>query len=232
MTPEYRLHYAPDNASLIIRLALLELRAPFDTVLVDRASRAQDGAAYRRVNPVGRIPALETPQGPIFETAAILLWLADRHGALMPAADDPARGAALSWLFFLSNTLHAELRMLFYPEIYAGPGAGEQIRAPLTAGLQRHLSLLNRQAATDTGSFGSAHALALDLYLAPLLRWCALYPAGHTDWFDLQTYPALAELAARLEARDTVRAAAHAEGLGPRPFTAPRHAIPPIGSAT
>ncbi|MGA0924606.1 MAG: glutathione S-transferase, partial [Lutimaribacter sp.] len=36
-----RLHYAPDNASLIIRLALEELRLPYTTCLVDRARTAQ-----------------------------------------------------------------------------------------------------------------------------------------------------------------------------------------------
>ena len=41
----YVLHYAPDNASLIVRLALEEMGLPYRTVLVDRARREQDGAA-------------------------------------------------------------------------------------------------------------------------------------------------------------------------------------------
>ena len=91
MSP-YRLHYAPDNASLIVRLALEELGRPYETVLVDRRAKAQRSPAYLALNPAGRIPTLETPDGPISETGAILLWLADRHGALAPAAGDPARG--------------------------------------------------------------------------------------------------------------------------------------------
>ncbi|MCB2144531.1 MAG: glutathione S-transferase N-terminal domain-containing protein, partial [Rhodobacteraceae bacterium] len=66
----YVLHYAPDNASLIVRLVLTELNQPFETALVDRRVRAQDGAAYRALNPNGLIPALETPGGAIFETGA------------------------------------------------------------------------------------------------------------------------------------------------------------------
>ncbi|MDP4990215.1 MAG: glutathione S-transferase N-terminal domain-containing protein, partial [Marivita lacus] len=107
------LHYAPDNASLVVRLVLEELRLPYRTALVDRSVSAQQGAAYKRLNPVGRIPALETPDGPIFETAAICLWLADRHregACLSPDLTDPQRGTFLSWLFFLSNTVHAEMR--------------------------------------------------------------------------------------------------------------------------
>ncbi|MCB1329029.1 MAG: glutathione S-transferase N-terminal domain-containing protein, partial [Maritimibacter sp.] len=71
------LHYAPDNASLIIRIALEELGLPYETRLVDRQAEAQKSPAYLALNPQGLIPVLETPEGPIFETAAILLWLGE-----------------------------------------------------------------------------------------------------------------------------------------------------------
>ncbi len=131
MTHPYRLHYAPDNASLIVRLALQELGVPFTTLLVDR-----------------------------------------------------------------------------------------------------HLALLEAQAASGHAWLNGAKISALDLYVAPLLRWCALYPPGETAWFDLQRHPALAALAARVEARDSARIAAMAEGLGHRPFTQPQLPNPPEGSAT
>lgn len=54
MTRTYTLHYAPDNASLIIRLALEEIGVPYDTVLVDRAAQAQTLPAYRALNPAIR----------------------------------------------------------------------------------------------------------------------------------------------------------------------------------
>ena len=69
----YVLHYAPDNASLIVRLVLTELNQPFETALVDRRVRAQDGAAYRALNPNGLIPALDRPGGAICEIGAILM---------------------------------------------------------------------------------------------------------------------------------------------------------------
>ncbi len=47
----YRLHYAPpDNASLIVRLALEELGQPYQTVLVDRSVTAQASTAYLKIN--------------------------------------------------------------------------------------------------------------------------------------------------------------------------------------
>ena len=71
----YVIHYAPDNAVLIIRLALEQRGLPYHAQLVDRAAQAQRAPAYLALNPNGLIPVLETPQGPLFETAAILLWL-------------------------------------------------------------------------------------------------------------------------------------------------------------
>lgn len=234
MTQTYRLHYAPDNASLIIRLALEELRLPYRAVLVDRRVQAHKGAAYLALNPHGRIPVLETPDGAIFETGAILLWLADRHDGLMPGPDHPDRGDALKWLFFLSNTLHAELRMLFYPELYVGadPAHHAALRAGLRASLPVHLARLDAVAGQGHSWLNGAAPSVLDLYLVACLRWIALYPRDTAGWWDRDAAPHLAALSARIEARPAARTCALAEGLGPHPFTAPDYPTPPEGSAT
>lgn len=229
MSAPCRLHYAPDNASLPVRLALEELGVAYETILVDRARARQRTPAYLRLNPAGLIPVLETPDGPVFETAAILLWLADRHGALAPRPGDAMRGAFLKWLLFTSNTLHAGLRMRFYPDRYVGGTATAQaaLRNQMAGEHARHLALLDRNA----GEWDQGLTM-LHLYLGPILRWCALYPEGDTDWFRLGDHPRLARLCDTLEARASTRAAALVEGLGPQPFTAPVPARPPEGSAT
>lgn len=234
MTHRYRLHYAPDNASLIIRLALEELHLPYTAVLVDRKAQAQRSAPYLALNPHGRIPVLETPDGAIFETGAILLWLADRHGGLCPAPDHPDRGDALKWLFFLSNTLHAELRMLFYPEIYIGPDPAHHaaLRVGLRVSLAAHLARLEAVAGAGHAWLNGDTPTVLDLYLAACLRWIALYPRDRAGWWDRDAAPHLARLCARIEARPATRACAMAEGLGELPFTLPDYPIPPEGSAT
>jgi glutathione S-transferase len=137
----YVLHYAPDNASLAVRLALEELGVPYRAALVDRAAQAQEGAAYRAVAPTGLIPALETPHGAIFETGAILLWLADSHGGLAPSPDAPERGDFLKWFFMTATTLHADMRALFYPHRYAG-GDKEGHRALTERRILNSLSLI------------------------------------------------------------------------------------------
>ena len=230
----YRLHYAPDNASLIIRLALDARGLSYDTVLVDRQVNAQRSQAYRALNPNGLIPVLETPQGPIFETGAILLWLADTHGGLGPSQDAPDRAAFLKWLFFVANTLHPALRMIFYPQKYVGPDprAHAQLHQTVTQNLGTHLSHLDQLAATQPGWFGAQDPSVMDFYVACCLRWCALYPA-QTDrsWFTLAQTPHLHDICAHLQTLPCCDAAQRAEGLGPTPFTNPNYATPPEGSA-
>lgn len=225
------LHYAPDNASLILRLALEETGLPYRAALVDRRHRAQDSAAFRRLNPVGRIPVLETPQGVLFETGACLLWITETTGQLAPAIGSIARTSFLKWLFFLANTVHAELRMLFYPSLYA-PGSEAILSGRLQATLAGHLDLLGPAVAARDGFGGADAPLATDLYLVVMLRWMALYPQTDCSWYDQSRWPALHRLAQGIEARPATLRAALAEGLGPTPLSVPRYPTPPEGSAT
>lgn len=227
----YTLHYAPDNASLILRLVMQEAGLPFETRLVDRATRAQDSAAYRALSPTGLIPTLVTPAGPISETAACLLWLAEAHpGAnLAPPPGHADRAPFLKWLFFLSNTAHADLRQLFYPDQYVGPEGRAGHEAKLTARMIRHFSLLN-QAAIDHPTLFAAPC-GLSYYTATLMRWPMLYPKTAKRWFTITDFPALHAMATALDQRPATLAAAAAEGLGPTPFSHPHHARPPEGSA-
>ena len=223
----YTLHYAPDNASLIIRLVLDGAGIPYRTALVNRASRQQDSAAYRALNPTGLIPTLETPVGPISETGAILLWLSDAHH-LGPGPADPDRPAFLKWLFFLSNTAHAELRQIFYPHQYA-PADGHAAHLEImSTRMLRHFSLLDAAAGQQPKLFAAGRVLGI--YTIVLTRWAALYPVNGPRWLDLSGFPALQALARAQEARVETPVIARAEGLGPHPFTRPEQPNPPEGS--
>lgn len=220
----YVLHYAPDNASLIIRFALEELGVPYHTKLVDRSVREQDTARFRALNPVGLIPVLETPDGPMFETGAILLWLSETHGKMAPPPGDAQRGPFLKWLFYTSNTLHGDLRMLFAPRKYAPPGADaqEMHHEVTTARLLRAYGLIDRLGREEAPDWLRADdPSVLCCYLALLIRWPALYPRGATDWFDLEDFPFLQALAEGLEQRPAAQRATQAEGMSRTPFSRP-----------
>jgi glutathione S-transferase len=223
----YTLHYAPDNASLIIRLVLDGAGIPYRTALVNRGQRQQDSAAYRALNPTGLIPTLETPVGPISETGAILLWLADTHH-LGPAHGHADRPVFLKWLFFLSNTAHADLRRIFYPHQYCPVDAHAGHLEIMAARMQRHFALLDAAAAQHPRLF--AAATPLGAYAITLTRWSALYPADAPRWMDLAAFPALEALALAQEARVETPVIARAEGLGAHPFTRPEQPKPPEGA--
>lgn len=223
----YTLHYAPDNASLILRLVLDGAGIPYRTALVDRTKRQQDSAAYRALNPTGLVPTLETPLGPISETGAILLWLVDTH-QLGPGPADPERPVFLKWLFFLSNTAHADLRMIFYPHQYAPADAHRAHLEITSTRMKRHFGLLETAALQHPKLFAAGKPLGV--YTIVLTRWAQLYPETGPRWLDMGDYPTLEALARAQEARVETRVIARAEGLGPYPFTRPEQPNPPEGS--
>ena len=222
MSHAYRLHFVPDNASLIIRLALSELGVAFDTVEIDREGNAHKEAPYLALNPAGRIPALETPSGVMFETGAILLWLADTHSALFPKVSDPERGDALKWLFYVSNTLHANLNLRFYP-IQFTETETEALRTGAVANIRHSFTLLNEVASQGHSWFNSDTPSILDLYVAATLRWAQIYPSKDYRQIVATDYPHLAALGVRLETRASVANLIEVEGLGPTPFSDPQN---------
>ncbi|MQQ07872.1 glutathione S-transferase [Epibacterium sp. SM1979] len=230
MTQNYRLHYAPDNASLIIRLALEEMNLPYETLLVDRSVSAQRRPDYLALNPAGKIPTLETPDGVISEVGAILSYLSETHGQMAPQAGHAGRPEFLKWLFFTANTLHPDLIMQFYAHRYGPQEAMDHIRALTAQRLRDHLALLDQALRHAPWSSGETPSV-LDYYVVACLRWATLYPVGETGWFKIADYPHLFALCQQLETRPAAQAAIKAEGLGQTPFSAPHYANPPEGVA-
>ncbi len=234
------LYYAPDNASLIIRIILEELGLPYDTVLVDRSKQEQLSDAYAKLNPKRLIPVCLINGKPVFETAAIALALADRHcpgqGArLAPEVADNARPQFLKWLFFLSNTLHPDLRMLFYAEKYVGhsTNAIDSIRACTRQRLYESFAILDAHyAGLGTDYLQGDTPCIVDIYIAVCMRWAQLYPANATEHLKCAQYPVLSRLLQRLELRPAVISACQAEGITQQFFSNPDYANPPEGSAT
>ncbi len=216
------LHHAPDFASTIVRFALEELELPHTIALADIEGGALTSPDYRRVNPVGLIPALETPDGPIFETAAILLWLVDQTGRLGPGPKDPDRGAFLSWLFFTSNALHQAALAMFYPHRPAGEANSAAAQAEAHAQIIARLGLIEGLIASRQPRWLSVdHPGVLGYYIGVLVRWLIILPPAPYA-LDLGAFPQLQAVLAAHEARPAALRVADADGLGPTPFTNPR----------
>jgi len=88
-----------------VSIMLEELGLPYDVHVIDITRDEQHAAAFRRINPNERIPAIVDPDGPdgrpvrVFESGAILLYLAEKHGRLL-GADRATRLEAIQWLFW------------------------------------------------------------------------------------------------------------------------------------
>ncbi|MFN7619789.1 MAG: glutathione S-transferase family protein [bacterium] len=83
-------------------VALEELGLPYQVHAIDLLSGAQRAPDYLAINPNGRIPAIvdhEADDFAVFESGAILIYLAEKTGQLMPA-DAKGRSRVLQWLMF------------------------------------------------------------------------------------------------------------------------------------
>jgi GSH-dependent disulfide-bond oxidoreductase len=84
---------------------LEEVGLPYNVHAVDIGKDEQFAPAFLKISPNNRIPAIVDPEGPdgkpisVFESGAILIYLAEKTGKLMPA-DPRQRVAVLEWLMF------------------------------------------------------------------------------------------------------------------------------------
>jgi glutathione S-transferase len=97
---------------------------------VDLRKRANDAPEYRRLNPIGKVPALVDGKVEVAEAPAICLYLADRYGygALAPKIDDSARGRYLQWMVFSTAVFEPTIFVseVKQPERSWGPGWGKR----------------------------------------------------------------------------------------------------------
>ncbi|MEO1293423.1 MAG: glutathione S-transferase family protein [Pseudomonadota bacterium] len=231
--PRFTLYCSPDSANYVVRAYLDMQRLGYSDRPVDRSRNQQRSAAYLALNPQGLLPVLTDGDAVLFETGAILLHLSE-------AADDPAytepsrRAELLKWLFWVSNTFHADLRLAFYTHRYTGDvDAQAVVREGVRARVSEHLGLLEgaleqRQTLGLTGDTASA----ADVYALICLRWALLYPGGApalaSDAEDRRPHwtarwPRLAALAATIERDPGFRRATAAEAIPVgAPLTAPQ----------
>lgn len=175
----YTLYYEPDTASLAPHICLLHAGAPYRLTRVDRAKGGLDDPAYRRLNPHGRIPTLTIgdPDGggyAMTEAAAICLKIAQDHPheALMPEDGSKAYAQALSWLFYLTNTLQADTMVFHYARRYAATTDGiAQVRGEAGARLGSMLGQIDRSL-KEGGPWLAGDAFsAADYFLLMVAGW-------------------------------------------------------------
>ncbi len=101
------LYHHPFSRASVALWMLEEVGVPYELRHVDIMTGAQKAPELVALNPMGKLPILTDGDVVVTESAAIGLYLADRHayGRLAPRVDAPARGAYLRWSLFAPSVI-------------------------------------------------------------------------------------------------------------------------------
>jgi glutathione S-transferase len=104
-----RLHHQPRSRSTRVLWLLEELGIPFDLTVMSR--EVKQTPEYRALHPLGRSPALEEAGGPVFESAALILHLADQNldAGLIGPLGSHERALQYQWCFFAMTDMEGAL---------------------------------------------------------------------------------------------------------------------------
>lgn len=111
---------APTPNGHKVAILLEELGLPYRTHLINLAAGAQKKPDYLQLNPNGRIPTLVDEGFAVFESGAILLYLAEKHSRFIPA-DAKGRSVVIQWLMFQMSGIgpmqgQANVFFRYFPE--------------------------------------------------------------------------------------------------------------------
>lgn len=96
------LYTAPTPNGWKVSIALEELELPYKIIALDLSKGEQKDPEYLKINPNGRIPAIvdkDEDDFAVFESGAILIYLAEKAGRLLPS-DPKKRSTVIQWLMF------------------------------------------------------------------------------------------------------------------------------------
>lgn len=200
---EFYYENTPNGRKVLI--ALQELGLPYELRWVDIRRGDQFSAEYTAINPNSKIPAIVDTAGPggapiaVFESGAILQYLAEKTGRLLPA-DPRARWEAICWTFWqVANQGPASGNAAHFVQ-YA-PAAGhddEYAKTRYVAETRRCAAVLNDRLAGREYLAGEELSIA-DIACFPWTRVLKAYG------IDIAEYPALKEWSDRISARPSAR---------------------------
>jgi GST-like protein len=157
------LYYAPTPNTWKVSIMLEECALPYRVIPVDIMAGDQKKPEYRAVNPNGRIPAIvdhDAPDGPlpVFESGAILIYLAEKTGRFLAPAG-PARTEALGWLMWQMGGLGPMAGQAHHFRRYAPPG-NDYARDRFVAESARLYGVMDSHLADREWLAGGAYSIA------------------------------------------------------------------------
>jgi GSH-dependent disulfide-bond oxidoreductase len=203
-----QLYSLPTPNGVKVSIMLEETGLPYEPHLVNFDSQDQMSPAFRSLNPNGKIPAIIDPHGPngvpigLFESGAILFYLAEKTGKLLPP-DAAGRYETLQWLMFQMGGVGPMLGQLGFFHKFAGKDyEDKRPRDRYVAETRRLLGVLEERLTGRAWLLGDIYTVA-DIATFPWLRGLiGFYDAGALVGFD--DFPQVARALEAFVARPAV----------------------------
>ena len=194
-------YYWPTPNGWKVAIMLEELGLPYRTVITDISRGDQFAPEFLQISPNNRMPAIVDhdtggPPVPVFESGAILFYLAEKTGRLMPATA-LGRKEALEWLFWQTGNQGPMAGQLSHFVNYA-PAGEDYSKSRYANEYDRCLGVLDRRLAEREYILGEDYSIA-DIICWP---WVLIAkPLGAV----LEPFPNLARWRNQVKARPAVR---------------------------
>jgi GST-like protein len=203
-----QLYSLPTPNGVKVSIMLEEIGLPYEAHLVSFDSNDQMSPEFLSLNPNNKIPAIIDPSGPdgkplaLFESGAILLYLAEKTGQLIPQ-DSSSRYETVQWLMFQMGGIGPMFGQLGFFNKFAGKDyEDKRPRDRYVAESKRLLAVLNQRLADHTWIMGDAYSIA-DIATFPWVRnLLGFYEAG--ELVGITDFPHVTRALAAFVARPAV----------------------------
>jgi GSH-dependent disulfide-bond oxidoreductase len=170
-----QLYSLPTPNGVKISIMLEETSLPYEVHRVSFDTNDQRSPEFRSLNPYGKIPAIIDPNGPdgeplpLFETGAILIYLADKTGQFLPQ-NAGARYETLQWLFFQVGGIGPMFGQVGFFNKFEGKAfEDKRPRDKYVNESKRLLEVLNERLARGQWMMGDTYTVA-DIAVFPWVR--------------------------------------------------------------
>jgi len=171
----YKLYGALGGASLAPHCVLEKTGLAYEFIEVNISRDTERDPEYLKLNPHGRIPTLVFDDTVIIESAAISIYLADKHRntELSPRFDHPDRASYIQWMVYITNTLQETMTQKLYTYKYSDdPNCRNQLASRASSKLNMIISFLEESIGQTEGPFFLESGLSTaDIYLHMLTAW-------------------------------------------------------------
>src|ERR1700688_417616 len=153
-----KFYYHPSPNSAKVALFLEEAALPYELVPIDTRKGEQFSAAFRAINPNGKTPALVDGDAVVFDSNAILLYLAEKTGKFLPENTPKARADLLSWLMYVASGIGPYSGQAVHFQHHAPEKLPYAIHRYLHEA-KRHYGVLDAQLAKHRYMLGDAYTI-------------------------------------------------------------------------